>query len=62
MKERVNCELNYAKIYHVNGGTTVEGYLSGWEFDINHSTVTLWFSDGSVYRTSVTNVLMMHKE
>ena len=62
MRERVKCELNYARIYGMNGGVITEGYLSGWEFDTNHSTVTLWFTDGSVYRTSVVHVLMMHKE
>ena len=55
-------ELNYAMIYYLNGSLAYEGFLSGWEFDAHHQTVTLWFIDGSVIRTSVNYVFMMHND
>ena len=55
-------ELNYAMIYHLNGSLAYEGFLSNWEFGLNNQTVTLWFIDGSVFRTSVNYVFMMHKD
>ena len=62
MEKIVKHELNYAMIYHLNGSFAYEGFLSGWEFDAHHQTVTLWFIDGSVIRTSVNYVFMMHKD
>lgn len=55
-------ELNYAKVYLLNSSIIKEGYLKNWEFDIHHSTVTLWFNDGFVLRAGVNNVFMMHKD
>ena len=55
-------ELNYAKVYYLNGSLAYEGFLSNWEFGLNNQTVTLWFIDGSVLRTSVNYVFMMHKD
>ena len=62
MKKICNHELNYAKVFYLQGTTATEGFLSNWEFDDNHQTVTLWFIDGSVIRTSVNYVFMMHKD
>ena len=62
MKKICKHELNYAMIYHLNGSLAYEGFLSNWQFDANNQTVTLWFIDGSVIRTSVTYVFMMHKD
>ena len=61
MKKVTKHELNYAKVYYLNGSIAAEGFLSSWEFDA-HQTVTLWFIDGSVLRTSVNYVFMMHKD
>ena len=62
MKKICKHELNYAKVYYLNGSTAAEGFLSNWEFGLNHQTVTLWFIDGTVIRTSVNYVFMMHKD
>lgn len=62
MKKVTKHELNYAMIYHLNGDLAYEGFLSNWEFGLNNQTVTLWFIDGSVLRTSVNYVFMMHKD
>ena len=62
MKKIVRREPNYAMIQHLNGDLAYEGFLSGWEFDANHQTVTIWFIDGSVIRTSVNYVFMIHKD
>ena len=55
-------ELNYAKIYLMNGSLLREGYLQSWEFGDNYTTVTLWFSDGFVVRTSVNYVFMFRMD
>ena len=62
MKKVTRHELNYAKVYYLNGSIAAEGFLSNWEFDSNYQTVILWFIDGSVLRTSVNYVFMMHKD
>ena len=62
MKKVTKHELNYAMIYYLNGSLAYEGFLSSWEFDAHHQTITLWFIDGSVIRTSVNYVFMMHKD
>ena len=62
MKKIVRHELNYAMIYYLDGSFAYEGLLSGWAVDAHHQTVTLWFIDGSVIRTSVNYVFMMHKD
>ena len=62
MKKVAEHELNYAKIFYPTGTTVTEGFLSDWEFDVNHQTVILWFIDGSVFRVSVNYVFMMHKD
>ena len=62
MKKVTKHELNYAMIYYLNGSLAYEGFLSNWEFDANYQTVTLWFIDGSVLRTSVNYVFMMHND
>ena len=55
-------ELNYAKIYLMNGSLLREGYLQSWEFGGNYTTVKLWFSDGFVVQTSVNYVFMFHMD
>lgn len=62
MKKVTKHELNYAKVYYLNGSIAADGFLSNWEFDANYQTITLWFIDGSVLRTSVNYVFMMHKD
>ena len=62
MKKIVRHELNYAMIYHLKGSMAYEWFLSVWEFDAHHQTITLWFIDESVIRTSVNYVFMMHKD
>lgn len=62
MKKVTKHELNYAMIYHLNGSLAYEGFLSSWQFDANNQTVTIWFIDGSVIRTSVNYVFMMHND
>ena len=62
MKKVTKHELNHAMIYHLNGSLAYEGFLLNWQFDANNQTVTLWFIDGSVLRTSVNYVFMMHKD
>ena len=62
MKKVTKHELNYAMIYYLNGSLAYEGFLSNWEFDANNQTVTLWFIDESVIRTSVNYVFMMHND
>lgn len=62
MKKVTKHELNYAMIYYLNGSLAYEGFLSNCQFDANNQTVTLWFIDGSVIRTSVNYVFMMHND
>ena len=62
MKKVTKHELNYAMIYYLNGSLAYEGFLSNWQFDANNQTVTIWFIDGSVIRTSVNYVFMMHND
>ena len=62
MKKVTKHELNYAMIYYLNGSLAYEGLLSNWQFDANNQTVTIWFIDGSVIRTSVNYVFLMHKD
>ena len=62
MKKVTEHELNYAMIYYLNGGLAYEGFLSKWQFDENNQTVTTWFIDGLVIRTSVNYVFLMHKD